>query len=70
MKTCRLSFCTEKAHHGSGLCPPHAISWMLTPGFRLTGAAHARALEEYFTRTEVRHHLKKREAQQGSGVTP
>ena len=48
-----------QSSHASGLCPIHATTWLLTPGARKVGDAYERALSEYMTRQEVRHHLSK-----------
>lgn len=59
MTTCRLTYCTRVATHSSGLCAPHAVTWLLTPGARLTGDAYSKALDAYVLRAEVREHQRK-----------
>lgn len=59
MTTCRLTYCHRPATHESQLCPIHAMTWLLTPGARLTGPAYTKALEAYCLRAEVREHQRK-----------
>lgn len=59
MTTCRLTYCTRLASHSSGLCAVCGITWLLTPGARLTGEAYTKALEAYVLRAEAREHQRK-----------
>lgn len=58
MKTCAVGHCLWPARR-YGLCVPHALTWALTPEFRLPdGPRSTEALGQFVARQEVRHALR------------